>query len=304
MWVGIIPYAEGLKRTKRQRKVDFALCLNAWAGTEIFLLFRPSHLDWNPLYWVSVLQAFEVQYNFLGFPACRQQILGSLSLYNRMSQYLIVNLFVGVNVHNIYFLLVLFPLRTLVNRPCLPLAFQLYCRSLPLDHQNLFHCGGDLVTKSCPTLCDPMDYSLPGSSIHGILQARILEWVAISFSRGYSQPRNWTRVSCIAGRFFTNWAMRDQSPQEGQVSLVIPHFPDSSPCAQVSPNQRGLSHQDNLSCKTTSLQPSTFSSIFIHGTYNYWTYCYYLWSYPLKYKLHKGPRMDAVCPVFRTVLGI
>ena len=47
-----------------------------------------------------------------------------------------------------------------------------------------------LVTKSCLTLCDPMDCSQPGSSVHGISQARILEWVAISFSRGSSQPRN------------------------------------------------------------------------------------------------------------------
>ena len=58
------------------------------------------------------------------------------------------------------------------------------------------------VTRSCPTLCDPVDCSLPGSSVHGILQARILEWVAISFSRGSSQPRDRTRVSCIAGRRF------------------------------------------------------------------------------------------------------
>ena len=45
------------------------------------------------------------------------------------------------------------------------------------------------VAQSCPTLCDPMDCSLPGSSVHGILRARVLEWVAISFSRGSSQPR-------------------------------------------------------------------------------------------------------------------
>ena len=45
-----------------------------------------------------------------------------------------------------------------------------------------------LVAKLCPTLCNPMDYSLPGSSVHGILQARILQWVAILFSRGFSQP--------------------------------------------------------------------------------------------------------------------
>ena len=56
-----------------------------------------------------------------------------------------------------------------------------------------------LVAQSCPTLCDPMDCSLPGCSVHRILQARILEWVAIPFSR---DP---TWVSCITGRFFTVW---------------------------------------------------------------------------------------------------
>ena len=53
------------------------------------------------------------------------------------------------------------------------------------------------VTVSCLTLCDPMDYSPPDSSVHGIFQARILEWVAISYSRGPSQPSNWTLISCI-----------------------------------------------------------------------------------------------------------
>ena len=67
-----------------------------------------------------------------------------------------------------------------------------------------------LVTRSCLTLCDPMDHSLPVSSVHGILQARILEWVAIAFSRGSSWPRDQTQVSCIAGRFFTIWAARER----------------------------------------------------------------------------------------------
>ena len=58
------------------------------------------------------------------------------------------------------------------------------------------------VAQSCPTLCDPTDCSLPGSSVHGIFQARILEWVAISFSRRSSQPRDWTQVSRIVGRCF------------------------------------------------------------------------------------------------------
>ena len=57
------------------------------------------------------------------------------------------------------------------------------------------------VTQSCLTLCNPTDFSLLGSSVHGILQARILEWVAVPFSRGSSRPRD--RVSCIAARFFT-----------------------------------------------------------------------------------------------------
>ena len=55
------------------------------------------------------------------------------------------------------------------------------------------------VTQSCPTLCDPMDCSPPGFSVHGIRQAGILEWVAIPFSRGSSQSRDQTQVSCIAG---------------------------------------------------------------------------------------------------------
>ena len=66
-----------------------------------------------------------------------------------------------------------------------------------------------LVAQSYLTLCDPMDCSLPGSSVHGILQTRILEWVDIPFSKGSSQPTDWTQVSCIAGKFFTIWATRE-----------------------------------------------------------------------------------------------
>ena len=54
----------------------------------------------------------------------------------------------------------------------------------------------NVCSQSCLTLCDPMDCSPPGSSVHGILQARILEWVTISYSRGSSQPRDWTDISC------------------------------------------------------------------------------------------------------------
>ena len=65
------------------------------------------------------------------------------------------------------------------------------------------------VAQSCPTLWDPMDCSLPGSSFHRILQTRVLEWVAISFSRGSSQPRDRTPVSGIPGRLFNLWANRE-----------------------------------------------------------------------------------------------
>ena len=62
------------------------------------------------------------------------------------------------------------------------------------------------VVHSCPTLWDPMDCSLLGSSVHGVFQARILDWVAISFSRGYSWFRDWTRDSCIGRWLLYHWA--------------------------------------------------------------------------------------------------
>ena len=69
-----------------------------------------------------------------------------------------------------------------------------------------------LAAQLCLTLCEPMNCSLPGSSVHGILQARTLEWIAIPFFRGSSPPRDRTQVSCIAGRFFTVWATREAFP--------------------------------------------------------------------------------------------
>ena len=74
---------------------------------------------------------------------------------------------------------------------------------------QLSRSGEGEVAQSCPTLCDPMDCNLLGFSIHRILQARTLEWIAISFSRGSSQPRDRTRVSRIGGRRFNLWATRD-----------------------------------------------------------------------------------------------
>ena len=90
------------------------------------------------------------------------------------------------------------------------------------------------VAQSCPTLCNPMDYT-----VHGILQARILEWVAFPFSRGCSQPRDWIQVSCIAGGFFTSWATTEAQeywsgqPIPSPVDLPNPGIELGSPALQV-----------------------------------------------------------------------
>ena len=63
-----------------------------------------------------------------------------------------------------------------------------------------------MCAQSCPTLCDHIDCSLPVFSVHGIFQARILEWVAISFSRGSSQPKDWICISCIHRPILYHWA--------------------------------------------------------------------------------------------------
>ena len=80
-----------------------------------------------------------------------------------------------------------------------PLTFMLMCTARQVKMS---------VARSCPTLCDSTDCSLPGYSVPGVFQVRILEWVAISFARGSSRPRDRTWVFHIAGRFFTIWGIR------------------------------------------------------------------------------------------------
>ena len=77
------------------------------------------------------------------------------------------------------------------------------------------------VAQSCLTLFDPMDYT-----VHEILQARILEWIAVPFSRGSSHPRDRTQVSRIAGGFFTSWATREalRKPQKGKLANSVSFF--------------------------------------------------------------------------------
>ena len=83
------------------------------------------------------------------------------------------------------------------------------------------------VAQSCPTLCDPMDCSPPGSTVHGILQAKVLEWVASSFSRGSSWPRDRTQVSHISDRCFNLWATHVKGVPNA-IGWKLPHM--SKPC--------------------------------------------------------------------------
>ena len=98
-----------------------------------------------------------------------------------------------------------------------------------LNHLHITQSESE-VAQSCLTLCDPMDCSLPGFSVHGIFQASVLEWLAISFSRGSSWPRDQTQVSHIAGRHFTLWATRE-AHHTGyglmDISISITLFSDS-----------------------------------------------------------------------------
>ena len=82
-------------------------------------------------------------------------------------------------------------------------------RCLLLGRKVMTNLKWSEVAQSCPTLCDPMDCGPLGSSIPRILQARILEWVTIPFSRGSSQPKDWTQVSFITGKFFTIWTTKE-----------------------------------------------------------------------------------------------
>ena len=88
------------------------------------------------------------------------------------------------------------------------------------------------VAQSCPTLWGPMNCSLPSSSVHGIFLARVLERVAISFSRGSSRPRDRTRVSLIVGRRFTVWATRE--------APLSKHLPNSASISTVQQQVSGF----------------------------------------------------------------
>ena len=117
------------------------------------------------------------------------------------------------------------------------MLFRTQIMKLALTHLFTSPCVKVKVSHSCLSLCNPMDYT-----VHEILQARIPDWVALPFSRGSSQPRDWTQVSHIAGGFFTNWAIREA------LSLYTTLQPNSK-CYRL--------HLQNMSRRSTLLTPST-----------------------------------------------
>ena len=153
------------------------------------------------------------------------------------------------------------------------------CPEIATVHDILWKKVKVWVAQLCLTLWDPTDCSPPGSSVHGILQARILEWVAIPFSRGSSQPRDRTQVSLIAGGFFTIWVIREAHvkpmvllfatfplenrtlPTGGRLSSKFPtpslavlwapnapHWVMGAPVKEPSPLNLGTSVQKDLEC--------------------------------------------------------
>ena len=112
------------------------------------------------------------------------------------------------------------------------------------------------VAQSCLILCDPMDCSQSDSSVHGILQVRIMEWVVISFSRGSSQPRDQTRVSCIANRLFT--AEPPKTPQVFAAAKLLQSHPTL--CNPINSSPPGSPVPRILQARTPEWVAMSFSN--------------------------------------------
>ena len=122
-----------------------------------------------------------------------------------------------------------------------------------------------MQAQLCPSV-QPHGHSPPGSSVHGILQARILEWEAIPFSRGSSWPRDWTCISCTAGRFSTSWA-RWEAPNKwtkvtnwsslrlSSVADTKMGHPDPCPMKQLWPQLLGMLLADSLQLPGLQMLP-------------------------------------------------
>ena len=124
---------------------------------------------------------------------------------------------------------------------------------------NHIHIVVLLLAQSCGTLCDPMDYSPPDSSVHGISQARVLEWVATSFTRGSSRPRDQIRVSLIGGRHFNLWATREALKLVSGSEFWL-QSPDSDPDIPLCDWKLLTAHcQFLFSLETSSYEHYSFS---------------------------------------------
>ena len=150
----------------------------------------------------------------LMWASCRQHIVGSYFLiqsathcllipaFSPLAVKVIINRCIFITIFTLIFQLILY-LFFIIFFPFVVwwfLLYYAYVLFLLIFVTLLYVLNLWFYTQSCPTLCDPMD-----CTVHGILQARILEWVAFPFSRGSSQPRDPTQVSLTAGRFFTSW---------------------------------------------------------------------------------------------------
>ena len=143
-----------------------------------------------------------------------------------------------------------------------------------------------LVAQLCPTLCNPKDCSPPGFSINGILQARILKWVAISFSRGSSCPRDRTRISCLSRQTLSHWASREVQAYMHSTDKRQHSSWDASPQASWYRDDSVLSP----SCTSPRLQhtccwrsPEAEARIPRR------------WCYPLASTLYKVPEIGSLC---------
>ena len=112
--------------------------------------------------------------------------------------------------------------------------------------------GGGLFAQSSLTHCNSMDCSPPGSSVHGISQARILEWVAISFSKGSSQPRGQTCISCLAYRFFTT-----EPPGKPLNGLLVSKTEFLCFLKVWAPRFRRLEQEDSHRLRTRKPEPTS-----------------------------------------------
>ena len=109
---------------------------------------------------------------------------------------------------------------------------------------------------------DPMDCSPPGCSVYGIFQARILQWVAVFFSRGSSWPRNWTWISCLAGSLFTNWARMEDQEAMGVWNWKWPLDAKNSPWKIVRKNKESRFQPLNINKLNSANSINKFGSMF------------------------------------------